>query len=161
MKQKKTIGAALLALCLLLTACGEKQSDSGPANTSGTGVYTSDIVPLDLPLTELTASGAAGGSLYLAGPEEEAPEEDGLEDEVVSSGSFSFSGSSDGDDVTFYSGMAGRAALYRLARALWAARHRRLCRGCFGGITGDLTGFFISLAELLSLLFAAFGGLLL
>ena len=114
MKQKKTIGAALLALCLLLTACGEKQSDSGPANTSGTGVYTSDIVPLDLPLTELTASGAAGGSLYLAGPEEEAPEEDGLEDEVVSSGSFSFSGSSDGDDVTFYSGMAGRAALYRL-----------------------------------------------
>ena len=53
------------------------------------------------------------------------------------------------------------AALYLLALALWDARHRRLCRSCFGGITGDLTGFFISLAELLSLLFAAFGGLLL
>ena len=53
------------------------------------------------------------------------------------------------------------AALYLLALALWDARHRRLCRSGFGGITGDLTGFFISLAELLSLLFAAFGGLLL
>ena len=31
----------------------------------------------------------------------------------------------------------------------------------FGGITGDLAGFSISLSELLALAFAAFGGLIL
>lgn len=40
-------------------------------------------------------------------------------------------------------------------------RHGRLCRDVFGGITGDLAGFFISLAELFCLFFAAVGGLLL
>ena len=106
---KKRIACTLLALCLLLTACGEKRDDGSQAGPSGTGVYASDIIPLDLPLTELTAAGTDGGSLYLAGPEEEE-----LEDSELS-GSFSFSTSTaDDGSFTFYSGGAGRAALYRL-----------------------------------------------
>ena len=44
---------------------------------------------------------------------------------------------------------------------LWSAWHRRLCLRDFGGITGDLTGFFISTAELLTLAVSALGGLIL
>lgn len=44
---------------------------------------------------------------------------------------------------------------------LWNGLHYRLCMKTFGGITGDLAGFFISTAELLALAVAAFGGLLL
>lgn len=112
MKQKMNIGAALLALCLLLSACGGKQKGEDPKKLSGSGIYTADIAPLELPLTELTAAGAGGGSLYLAGTEE-------LEEEMEEGGAFT-SGSSftttTGDDggFTFSSGGMGRSALYRL-----------------------------------------------
>lgn len=52
---------------------------------------------------------------------------------------------------------AGTAALLLLL--VWYFVHDRLCRRIFGGITGDLAGFFISTAELLLLAVAAFGGL--
>ncbi|MDO4270175.1 MAG: adenosylcobinamide-GDP ribazoletransferase [Eubacteriales bacterium] len=48
-----------------------------------------------------------------------------------------------------------------LLLCVWLGLHWRLCRKGFGGITGDLAGFFISTAELLCLAFAAVGGLLL
>lgn len=99
--------AALLALCLLLTACGGKQD--GPASLSHSAAYTSDITPLDLPLTELTASAAGNGVLYLAGLEEE-PMEDG--EEFSSSFSATTSVADDGG-FTFSTGL-GSAALYRL-----------------------------------------------
>ena len=89
-KQKRAIPAALLALCLLLAACGEKQS-GGPAEAPAAAAYTSELSALDLPLTELTTSAASGGNLYLAGLEEEPPEADG---EEISSGSFATSSSS-------------------------------------------------------------------
>ena len=109
-KQKRAIPAALLALCLLLAACGEKQS-GGPAEAPAAAAYTSELSALDLPLTELTASAASGGNLYLAGLEEEPPEEDG---EEISSGSFATSSSvSDDGGFTFSSG-TGSAALYRM-----------------------------------------------
>ncbi len=44
---------------------------------------------------------------------------------------------------------------------LWDILHKQLCLRDFGGITGDLAGFFISVSELLALAFAAFGGLVL
>lgn len=108
-KQKHSIPAALLALCLLLTACGGQQ-DAAPSPLSQTEAYTSDIIPLDLPLTELTASAASGRNLYLAGLEEEESEDDGLSNSF----SYSTSASSDGDSFTFYSGGGGRAVLYRV-----------------------------------------------
>lgn len=43
----------------------------------------------------------------------------------------------------------------------WARFHSRLCKKAFGGITGDLAGFFISTSELLFLISAAIGGLVL
>ena len=109
------IAIALLALCLLLTACGKKQ-DAVPGGTPVAAAYASELIPLDLPLTELTASAASGGNLYLAGMEEEAPEE-GTDDEISSAGSFSFSSSvADDGSFTFSTG-AGRAALYRMDTA--------------------------------------------
>lgn len=114
MQQRQHMMAALLALCLLLTACGGKQQSGGPAQLSGTAAYTSDMVPLDLPVTRLTASGAESGTLYLAGMEEE-PEEEGVE----LSSSFSYSSTTAGDDgdFTFYSGGAEKAVLYRMDTA--------------------------------------------
>ena len=44
---------------------------------------------------------------------------------------------------------------------VWYAFHERLSRRTFGGITGDLAGFCISISELLCLAVAAFGGLVL
>lgn len=43
---------------------------------------------------------------------------------------------------------------------VWYGVHEKLTRRIFGGITGDLAGFGISVAELLSLVCAALGGLL-
>jgi adenosylcobinamide-GDP ribazoletransferase len=43
----------------------------------------------------------------------------------------------------------------------WYLLHHKMCLSAFGGITGDLTGFFISLTELLFLAIAAIGGLIL
>lgn len=109
------IAIALLALCLLLTACGKKQ-ETVPGGAPVAAAYASELIPLDLPLTELTASAASGGNLYLAGMEEEAPEE-GTDDEISSAGSFSFSSSvADDGSFTFSTG-AGRAALYRMDTA--------------------------------------------
>lgn len=112
LKHTQHIAATLLALCLLLTACGKKQ-DAVPGGAPVAAAYASELIPLDLPLTELTASAADGGNLYLAGMEEEAPEE-GTDDEISSAGSFSFSSSvADDGSFTFSTG-AGRAALYRM-----------------------------------------------
>lgn len=115
MKHRQHMAAALLALCLLLTACGGKQQSGGPARLSGTAAYTSDVVPLDLPVTRLTASGAEVGSLYLAGMEEEPAEEDG--EELSSSFSYSSTTSGDDGDFAFYSGGAEKAVLYRMDAA--------------------------------------------
>lgn len=64
-------------------------------------------------------------------------------------------------------------SLYRMPHGLLAAKvltvllvvwyvfHERLSRRTFGGITGDLAGFCISISELLCLAVAAFGGLVL
>lgn len=114
MKQKQYhIMAALLALCLLPAACGgERDHPAAPAQTAA---YTSEAVPLDLPFTELTASAAGEGSLYLAGMEE-APEE-GEDGEITSSGSFSFSSSVSDDGSFIFSSGAGSAALYRMDTA--------------------------------------------
>lgn len=51
------------------------------------------------------------------------------------------------------------AALFLLGQVLWSLWHKRLCLKIFGGITGDLAGFYISCAALLALLSAALGGL--
>lgn len=51
--------------------------------------------------------------------------------------------------------------LYPAALLLWSAFHKRLCNRDFGGVTGDLVGFFISVSELAALAFAAVGGLIL
>ena len=108
MKTKNRI-ILLLALCLTLSACGGRQD--GPAKLSAGTIYTADIVPLDLPLTELTAAASGGGSLYLAGLEEE--EESG--DEFSGSSSFT---TTSGEDGSFaFSTGGGRAALYRLDAA--------------------------------------------
>lgn len=55
----------------------------------------------------------------------------------------------------------GRAAVGVLAAVLlaWGAVHENMTRRVFGGITGDLAGLCISVAELLALLCAALGGL--
>ncbi len=50
---------------------------------------------------------------------------------------------------------------YTALMVLWYYMHDQLCRKSFGGITGDLAGFFISIGELLALTCAAFGGLVL
>lgn len=44
---------------------------------------------------------------------------------------------------------------------VWYGVHEQLARCIFGGITGDLAGFFISVSEVLALACAAFGGFIL
>lgn len=60
-------------------------------------------------------------------------------------------------------GRGGWAAVWAAAVPLlltgWSALHRRLSLRVFGGVTGDLAGFYISTAELLALAAAAMGGL--
>ena len=43
----------------------------------------------------------------------------------------------------------------------WYAVHEHISRRVFGGVTGDLAGFCISLSELITLAAAAIGGLIL
>ena len=52
------------------------------------------------------------------------------------------------------------AKLLIVALVLWYVLHERISRRVFGGITGDLAGFCISISELLTLVFAAAGGLI-
>ena len=44
---------------------------------------------------------------------------------------------------------------------VWYAVHEHISRRVFGGVAGDLAGFCISISELLALVFAAVGGLIL
>ncbi len=113
MRHRKNIGAALLVLCLVLSACGGKQSGGEPADQSGSSVYTADILPLDLDLTELTATGTGENVLYLAGTEEDAAEVEVGDDGEFSSGFTVSTTTSDEDGYTFYSAM-GHAVLYRV-----------------------------------------------
>ncbi|MDE7261411.1 MAG: hypothetical protein K2N78_05030, partial [Oscillospiraceae bacterium] len=110
--KKRNLTILLLALCLTLAACGGKRD--GPAPLAADGVYTADILPLELPLTELTASAAGNRNLYLAGPEEEEPEEPLEDGEDVISSSFSFTTTAGEDGGFTFSTGLGRAALYRL-----------------------------------------------
>ena len=68
MKQRSHIPAAPRPW-LLLTACGGQRGGAPAASPDRTAAYTSDLLPLDLPLMELTASAAGDGCLYLAGME--------------------------------------------------------------------------------------------
>ena len=52
------------------------------------------------------------------------------------------------------------AVAYMVLIGLWYILHTRIAMRVFGGITGDLAGFCISLSELLALACAAFGGLM-
>ena len=52
------------------------------------------------------------------------------------------------------------AKVWAVVLLLWYGLHEKLSRRIFGGITGDLAGFCISLSELLALACAAFGGLM-
>lgn len=97
----------LAALSLLLTSCGTQRTAS-PLPPEAEAVYTAETSPCGLPLADLTAYCVSGDTLYLAGSEEEPAGDAG--DEVT--GSFSYSGSADGDSMTFSVG--GRAAVYRL-----------------------------------------------
>ena len=45
-RHTRHITTALLALCLLLTACGGKQAGGSPGRLSGTAAYTSDIAQI-------------------------------------------------------------------------------------------------------------------
>lgn len=57
--------------------------------------------------------------------------------------------------------MRGAALVYILLLTGWDMLHRRIIYRVFGGITGDLAGFYISVGELLALGSAALGGLIL
>lgn len=57
-------------------------------------------------------------------------------------------------------GLWAAPLLYLAALLLWSLFHKRLCGRGFGGVTGDLVGFFISVSELAALAFAAVGGLI-
>ena len=110
------IGAAVLVLCLLLSACGGTQESGGePVQAANAAAYTSEQLSLELPIAELTASGAGNGCLYLAGREEEEiePAEPEGEEEFTSGFTFSTTTSDDGE-FAFYSGGISRASLYRL-----------------------------------------------
>lgn len=52
------------------------------------------------------------------------------------------------------------AVIWAAVLLLWYGVHERLSRRVFGGMTGDLAGFCISIAELLTLACAALGGLM-
>lgn len=52
-------------------------------------------------------------------------------------------------------------AAYATLLTVWYMLHERVCRKIFGGITGDLAGFFICVSELIALACAAVGGLFL
>lgn len=111
MKQK-TLPAALLALCLLLAACGKKQ-DAAPAPLAGAAFYDANTSLCQLPFDSLSAACISGETMYLAGTVYQAPEAEADEDAASMSGmSFSFSGG-DGE-TSFAVGDHLRAALCRL-----------------------------------------------
>jgi len=107
---QKILLSAVLALSLLLSACGGKP-ESEPDPLSEAAAYTAETAPCDLPMTDITASCASGGVLYLAGTVEDdsaLPESDGLTYSTTMGTDFS-----DGEaGFSFGSGL--RAVLCRL-----------------------------------------------
>ena len=97
------LAALLLAMCLALTACGEKQEPA--ASDPG---YRAQYLDCGLPLENLTAVCAHGGTLYAAG---QMLEEDGGDGEV----SFSYAASTagGGGGGTYFAG-GGRSAIFRV-----------------------------------------------
>lgn len=50
--------------------------------------------------------------------------------------------------------------VFTVLSLVWLFMHKRICLRVFGGMTGDLAGFMITLTELIALGIAAFGGVL-
>lgn len=122
MKQK-TLLTTLLALCLLLAACGKKQ-DAAPAPLAGAAFYDASTSLCQLPFDSLSAACISGETMYLAGAVYQAPEaeadggapdaDEADEGSTAMSGmSFSVSGGGDGE-MSFAFGDNIRAVLYRL-----------------------------------------------
>ncbi len=65
MKQK-SLWTVLLALCLLLTACG-KEKDPGPDPLAEVTPYTTEVSPCTLPMSDLSQACVSGGAMFLAG----------------------------------------------------------------------------------------------
>ncbi len=53
------------------------------------------------------------------------------------------------------------AAVWAAVLVAWYIFHDRMCLKMFGGVTGDLAGYYISLSELITLVAAALGGVVL
>lgn len=121
MKQK-TLLTALLALCLLLAACGKKQ-DAAPAPLAGAAFYDASTSLCQLPIDSLSAACISGETMYLAGavyqePEAEAdggaPDADEADEGAASMSGMSFSFSGGDGETSFIAGDYLRAALCRL-----------------------------------------------
>ena len=65
MKQKN-LWTVLLALCLVLTACG-KEKDPGPDPLAEVTPYTTEVSPCTLPMSDLSQACVSGGAMFLAG----------------------------------------------------------------------------------------------
>lgn len=111
--KRKTLSTALLALCLLLTACGKEQ-EAAPAPLAGAAFYSADTSPCTLPLNDLSAACVSGESMYLAGTsyvlptvadETEADVEDTTTDETEADGEVTTSTSSEFFSVSGVSGV--------------------------------------------------------
>lgn len=119
MRQKRLL-TALLALCLLLAACGKKP-EAVPAPLAGAEAYTADTKPCQLPLNSLSAACISGEAMFLAGTVyqeppagaegDEAEEADG---EGMSGMTYSFSGGDGDSGFSFAFGDGIQAALCRL-----------------------------------------------
>ena len=59
MKQKN-LWTVLLALCLVLTACG-KEKDPGPDPLAEVTPYTTEVSPCTLPMSDLSQACVSGG----------------------------------------------------------------------------------------------------
>lgn len=97
----KTKFLYILALCLLLTACGKQQKTELPDPLAETNAYTAEVTPCKLPMSGVTASCTSGGMMYLGGYTETG---DGT--------GLTFSDSS--DDGIFSVGVGIQAVLCRL-----------------------------------------------
>lgn len=116
MKQK-TLLTALLAMCLLLTACGKKP-DAAPVPLAGAEFYSANTKSCYLPLSSPSAACVSGEAMFLAGIVYQEPEEDGTDADVAEEGAASTSGMTfsitSGEDASLLVGNNLRAALCRL-----------------------------------------------